>query len=140
MFIIFLRPCFFTIWTSMVTIFTSSWVLLAFGCGRCDFELHWYQIGIQFPLKILMFQLLIAWLCNFNITLCVSFSLDYSFVMSNVTTFITLVFLWLLVRFYLFINESQLGFILKKSCLPEMESTSDLETTYSPTKNTIGTT
>ncbi len=65
-FIRFLRSCFFTIWTSMVIIFTSSWVLSTFGCSRWDFELHWYQIGIQFPLKILMFQLPIAWLCQFQ--------------------------------------------------------------------------
>jgi hypothetical protein len=47
---------------------------------------------------------------------------------------------WLPVGHFKNLNESSLGFILKKSFMPKIKSTSDLEATHSYAKNTIGTT
>jgi hypothetical protein len=82
----------------MVIMFILSWILLTFGCGGGDFELHLAKSNIKlmfnFPLKFLGYAISIL----FYPTLCVSLLPYYSFVMNNVATFIALAsFLWLLV-------------------------------------------
>jgi hypothetical protein len=53
--------------------------------------------------------------------------INYSFLTSNVATFITLVFFVVGLNFCK--NESSLELILKKSCMPKIKLTSDLEVT-----------
>jgi hypothetical protein len=43
--------CFFMIWTRIVIMFISSWVLLTFGCVEWDFELHWAKFDIKLRFK-----------------------------------------------------------------------------------------
>jgi hypothetical protein len=60
--------------------------------------------------------------------------------MSNVATFLELVFLLLLVGLNLLKNGSSLVLILKKTWMPKIKSPRDLGATYSYGKNTVGAT
>jgi hypothetical protein len=71
--------------------------------------------------------------------MCFTFP-NYSFIMSNVTTFTALIFVVVASWTYFFKNEVPLELILKKSCMPKTKSRSDLEIIYSYAKNTIGAT
>jgi hypothetical protein len=113
----------------MVIMFISSWVLLQFGCGGWDFELHLAKSSIKlvfnFPSKFLGYAISIL----FYPTLCVSLLPYYSFVMNNVITFIALAyFLWLLIgpNFFKWIN---IWIYFEKV-------TYDFKATYPYTKNT----
>jgi hypothetical protein len=57
--------------------------------------------------------------------------------MNNLTTFVTLVFWWVLVGLNFQKKKNHFGLIFQKSCMPKIESTSDLEAICSSAKTRL---